>query len=84
MKRPIILAVEGENKAIIEKAKCGLCITPEDDQQLAEAVLKLYKDPKFTESLGQNGRLFVEQNFTREKLAKNYLRLIEEVQSRPI
>lgn len=84
MKRPIILGVEGESKAIIEKAKCGLCITPEDDQQLAEAVLKLYKDPQLTESFGENGRLFVEQNFTREKLAKNYLRLIEEVQSHPL
>ncbi|MCG2758021.1 MAG: glycosyltransferase, partial [Desulfobacteraceae bacterium] len=59
MERPIILGVEGESREIIEKAKSGLCIEPENHQQLAEAVLRLYNDPELSESLGRNGRQFV-------------------------
>ncbi|MBU4259823.1 MAG: glycosyltransferase family 4 protein [Proteobacteria bacterium] len=79
MERPIILGVEGESREIIEKAKSGLCIEPENHQQLAEAVLRLYNDPKLSESLGRNGRRFVKDNFDRDKLAETYLGILQQV-----
>lgn len=79
MERPIILGVEGESKEIIDEANCGLCIEPENHHQLAEAVLRLYNDPKLSESLGRNGRRFVKKNFDRDKLAKNYLGILQKV-----
>ena len=79
MERPIILGVEGESREIIEKAKSGLCIEPENYQQLAEAVLRLYNNPEFTESLGRNGRQFVKDNFDRDKLADTYLGILQQV-----
>ena len=83
MKRPIILGVEGESKEIIEEANCGLCIEPENDYHLAEAVIKLYNDQNLSETLGYNGALFVEKKFNRVTLAKDYLKLIGEVQKKP-
>jgi len=77
MERPIILGVEGESREIIEKAKSGLCIEPENHQQLAEAVLRLYNDPELSESLGRNGRQFVKDNFDRDKLADTYLDILQ-------
>jgi len=79
MERPIILGVEGESKEIIEKAKSGLCIEPENHQQLAEAVLRLYNNPELSESLGGNGRRFVKKNFDRDKLAETYLGILQKV-----
>ncbi|MDI6722978.1 MAG: glycosyltransferase family 4 protein, partial [Candidatus Aenigmarchaeota archaeon] len=56
MERPIILGVEGESKEIIEEAEAGICIEPESENQLAEAVLKLYNDSALMGKLGKNGR----------------------------
>lgn len=79
MERPIILGVDGESREIIEKAKSGLCIEPENHQQLAEAVLRLYNDPELSGSLGCNGRQFVKDNFDRDKLAETYLAILQKV-----
>ena len=79
MERPLILGVEGESKAIVEQGKCGLCIEPENHKQLAKAVLRLYNDSELAERLGRNGRQYVEKNFDRDKLAKTYLAILEQI-----
>ena len=82
MERPVILGVEGESKDIIEKANCGLCIEPENDEQLAESVLRLYNNPELSERLGRNGRRYIKNNFDRDKLAKAYLGVLQKVRRR--
>ena len=77
MERPIILGVDGESKTVVEEGNCGICIEPENHKDLARNILKLYSDPKLSEALGQNGRSFVEKRFNREKLALDYLRIIQ-------
>jgi glycosyltransferase involved in cell wall biosynthesis len=79
MARPIILGVEGESQAIIEKGRCGLCIEPENEKQLVDAFLKLAEDDKLYRELAENGKRFVRQFYDREKLAFNYLELLEKV-----
>lgn len=79
MRRPIILGVDGESKKIIEEAGCGLCFEPENVQQFAQAVVKLFRNPRLTKSLGFNGRYFVEKNLSRQKLALDYLELIHKI-----
>jgi len=77
MERPIILGVEGECKAIIEEAGCGLCIEPENAQALADTVTRLYDDKPLAERLGKNGKDYVEKFFNRETLAMIYLDLLK-------
>jgi glycosyltransferase involved in cell wall biosynthesis len=79
MERPIILGVEGESREIIKEGSCGICIEPENPEALADAVLNLYKDSGLAENLGKNGKAFVRQRFDREKLAIDYLNLLQEV-----
>jgi glycosyltransferase involved in cell wall biosynthesis len=79
MERPIILGVEGECKNIIEEAGCGLCIEPENDEQLASAALSLFRTRKEAERLGMNGRLFVKANYDRDRLAQRYLDTLKRV-----
>lgn len=45
MKRPIILGVEGESQMIIEEAKTGICIEPENARQLADSLQYLASHP---------------------------------------
>jgi glycosyltransferase involved in cell wall biosynthesis len=77
MERPIILGVDGESKQIIEVGNCGICIEPESHEELARAITDLYNNPKLSKKLGENGRQFVEKNFNREKLAQDYLHIIQ-------
>ena len=76
MERPIILGVEGESKAIIEKGNCGLCIEPENARDLADAVIRLHDDKLLAERLGKNGKEYVERCYSRESLSTIYLELL--------
>lgn len=79
MQRPIVLGVEGESRELVEEGGCGLCIEPEDDRELAEAVLRLAREPELCRKLGESGAEFVARRFDREVLAMEYLGVLEGV-----
>jgi glycosyltransferase involved in cell wall biosynthesis len=67
--RPIILAVDGEARDLVEReAGAALHIEPENPQALAEAALRLKDDPELARQLGARGRAFVRQRFDRDQL----------------
>ena len=76
MEKPVILGVKGESQRIIEASEGGICIEPEDHRELAEAVLKLYRNPALCAQLGANGRRHVTQFYDRAMLARRYLSLL--------
>ncbi|MBL8225040.1 MAG: glycosyltransferase family 4 protein [Chromatiales bacterium] len=69
MARPIVLGVRGEAQRIVEGSGGGICIEPENDAELADAVLALARDRGRAAALGQSGRAYVEQNYDRRRLA---------------
>lgn len=77
MRRPIVLGVEGEAKALLDAAGGGIAITPEDADGLAAAVERLADDRALGERLGASGRTHVEAHFDRRVLAERYLHLLE-------
>jgi glycosyltransferase involved in cell wall biosynthesis len=79
--RPIILGVEGEALALLERARAGIGIAPENAAQLAAAICRLRDDAALAAQLGANGRAFVRQEFRRETLAEKYLELLERVKA---
>jgi glycosyltransferase involved in cell wall biosynthesis len=79
MERPLILGVEGESREIVEKARCGICIEPENHRELADAVLQLYENRNLGEYLGTNGRDFVVRHFSRDVLAGKYIDVLQQI-----
>jgi glycosyltransferase involved in cell wall biosynthesis len=79
MARPLILGVGGEARALMERAGCGIAMEPEDETQLVEAILRLAGDPGLRESLGRAGRAYVEAHHDRDRLASDYLAVLEKV-----
>lgn len=79
MERPIILGVEGESAEILRQGNCGICIEPENAKQLARAVLTLYENDNYRNTLGKNGRALIERQYSRDMLAANYLDLLKNV-----
>lgn len=82
MGRPIVLGVEGESRELVEEGQCGLCVEPENEAALAEAVRELASDPELRVTLGANGQEFVARHFNRETLAREYLEILMRVSLR--
>jgi len=74
--RPVIVGVDGQARQIVEEAKAGLYIPPENAAALAEAVVRLATDAALRESLGANGRRKVLRDFARERTARDYLSVL--------
>lgn len=79
MEKPILLGFEGEARALLERADCGLAFEPDNDAELATAVVQLADDREEARRLGRNGRAYVLERFDRRTLARDYLSILERV-----
>ena len=67
---PVLLSVDGEARQIVEDAKGGIYVPPEDPQALATAILAMKEDPEARSAMGLNGRSYTENNYSRKVLAE--------------
>jgi colanic acid biosynthesis glycosyl transferase WcaI len=76
--RPVVgnVPLSGDAPAIVEAARCGICVEPDRADKLAEAILKLYREPSLAEEMGNNGRRQAERFFSREACTKAYEKLL--------
>ncbi len=77
MEKPILLGVEGEAKELfIDRADAGLFFVPGDAASLTAQIFKLQLDPGLTRKLGENGRRFVLERFTRGKITQEFWNIL--------
>jgi glycosyltransferase involved in cell wall biosynthesis len=74
--KPILCAVNGDVAGLVTRAEAGIAIEPEDPEALAQAIASLMKDRTACLDYGANGRSFVEQNFSRSRIAKELASII--------
>lgn len=76
--RPVVgnVPLSGDAPAIIGEASCGICVEPDRADKLAEAILKLYREPSLADEMGKNGRRQAERFFSREACTKAYEQLL--------
>jgi glycosyltransferase involved in cell wall biosynthesis len=82
--RTVILGVEGQARKIIDEAQAGICIEPENADDLVRAITRLAADPGLRESLGRNGRRYIQQRFSRRYTATAYLHVLESLLERKL
>jgi len=71
--KPILLGVDGEAKELfINQGNCGLFFTPDNQQELSEAILKLKNDVTLRTTFGSNGKKYVQEKFDRKTIAHNF------------
>jgi putative colanic acid biosynthesis glycosyltransferase WcaI len=75
--RPVILGVDGQARAILEEARGGLVVEPENSEALANAICCLSANPELAGELGRNGREYIVRKFSRAQTAKKYIRDLE-------
>ncbi len=77
-KKPVLMAIDGVSRDLIEESKAGSYVIPENAESFKEVIHLYLENQNRIEEEGENGLKFVKENFDREKLSKKYLQLIEE------
>ncbi|HET6583301.1 MAG TPA: glycosyltransferase family 4 protein [Nannocystaceae bacterium] len=71
--RPILLAVGGEAKRLVEDARCGWVVPPEDVDAMVAGIETARRHRFEARARGRAGRAFVEAHFDRKVLADRFL-----------
>ena len=80
----IVCSVEGEAASLVERAEAGLCVQPENIEQLVDAIRRLRSAPELVARFGANGRRFVTAHYLRSTLAERYLEALSKVVGGPL
>ncbi|MGW8226084.1 MAG: glycosyltransferase family 4 protein [Anaerolineales bacterium] len=77
--KPVLLAMQGVIREVIEEAGAGLVIPPGDSPALAEGIVYLAEHPHEGLAMGIRGRNYVKKYFDRPDQAEKFARLIDDL-----
>ncbi|OPZ68362.1 MAG: putative glycosyl transferase [Firmicutes bacterium ADurb.Bin467] len=77
--RPIIGAIDGETRELVERRDCGLCVPAEDWRGLAAAIRRFAADRDSHMRMAKNARRGYEELFSRERFFDRLKELLEQV-----
>lgn len=77
--RPILAAIDGAAKSIIEEANCGWVVGADDVAGLAALMQKVIDNPESLSNLGRNGRDYFLYNFTLNKHVTELEKIFEKL-----
>lgn len=77
--RPVILAIDGVIRQVVEEAEAGVFVQPGDPVALADAIRKLAGDRERGVEMGLRGRKHVEAHFDRAELAGRLAEIFEQL-----
>jgi len=76
--RAVLYAIDSGKNNIVKTAECGVSVEAQDPRAIADGIQELYaKEKEDREKLGKNGREFILEHFTYDKLAQRYQDLME-------
>jgi glycosyltransferase involved in cell wall biosynthesis len=79
--RPVIATRVGSVPRVVIPGVTGLLVEPRNPGALAQAMLRLLRDPELAQRLARQGRAHVARNFSADRMAEAYLRLYAEALS---
>ncbi|MFC2160238.1 glycosyltransferase family 4 protein [Acidobacteriota bacterium] len=78
-KLPVVATNVGGIPEVVIHRKTGLLVSPRHPKALADAILKLYRDPALSLNYGQFGCEVVHQKFSSESMAKSIIEIYEKL-----
>lgn len=78
-KKPILMAIDGVSRKLVEDARAGIYVEPENAEAYSKAIREYLNDGSRLKTEGENGYQYAKNNFDREFLAKEYLKSIKKV-----
>lgn len=80
--KPIVLAIDGVIREVVESAEAGYFVQPGDANALADAIRKLQQDPQGAKQMGIAGQRYVAEHFNRAQHAAAFGQLVTEIAER--
>lgn len=77
--RPVLLAIDGVIREVVEYAKAGIAVEPGNPDELAQATVMMADQPQNTRDMGLAGRAYIEEHFNRHDLAIKLSLLLREM-----
>jgi glycosyltransferase involved in cell wall biosynthesis len=77
--RPVVLAIDGVIREVVETARAGLFVPPGDPDELARSIRRLSEQPSLCTEMGTNGRQYVETHFDRPIIASKLIGLMKDL-----
>lgn len=77
--KAIVLVIDGVIRQVVEQAQCGIFAQPGDPTAVADAIRTLYHDPMRCNTMGLNGRVYVESHFSRQETARQLMDVFQKV-----
>ncbi len=81
--RPIVLAIDGVIREVVEAAGCGVFAAPGNAEEIAAAIQKLATNAEQKRAMGLRGRGYLEENFSRAVIGEKLVHLLEQIISDP-
>ena len=76
--RPVLCAIDGVIREVIESAHAGLFVPPGNPAALAECVLTLFNNPTSAKQMGANARDYVVKHFNRLTIAASMEKILRD------
>jgi len=77
--KPILMAIDGVSRELVEEAQAGVFVEPENPQDFAQKIRHYLQNPDLLKQQGENGYRFAKTHFDRQKLAEQYLAAFDNV-----
>lgn len=77
-KKPILMAIDGVSRQLVEEARAGVYVEPENPQEYNRIIREYLHDRVRLQIEGENGYQYAKANFDRECLANKYIDKIKE------
>jgi glycosyltransferase involved in cell wall biosynthesis len=74
--KPVILAIDGVIREVVEQAEAGIAVTPGDSHALSQAILYLLHHPEKAQTMGDNAFQYVEDHFNRNLIAAQLMNIM--------
>lgn len=72
-KKPILMAIDGVSRELVENAGAGVYVEPENTAAYNQIIREYLTDPSRLQKEGESGYLYAKENFDRNVLAEKYL-----------
>lgn len=80
--KPVVLAIDGVIREVVDQAQCGVFVPPGNDAALADAILELRNQRQNLPAMGARGREFVAAHFNRTAQAEEFARVLSQLAGR--
>jgi glycosyltransferase involved in cell wall biosynthesis len=80
--KPVVLAINGVIREVIESVQAGIPVEPGDAEGIVQAILKLVEDRSLGKEMGCRGRQYIETHFDRAVLASNLEKIFLSVEEK--